>query len=314
VSREAWDWLVQQCTLGKHSWASQQWRLDEVSMQRQHRLRIHPLKKVYPKSETAYYLEAKPEREFTWKPYTKKVGQTRQSEAGMYVDLIKLLLEYAGKLRKPLKNLRSKQKFGYSSHDVDMLQFFYPCFDRAAFQHPFSIEVPADMFRAIKDTILALSVGIRRTRDGQEIGRGKGKAEFESPELRATFDAVVSLLNDVIKALELGVASGALEISGHCLIVRHSGIGPFIDETRNKVLTIVNSVFSQIDRPSFPMIPSSREWHRQHLRWLEDRRPEDRPRHAYGSQRGEEAVKRFFEEYLGYLPPPPLGDLGSDRD
>jgi len=218
-----------------------------------------------------------------------------------YLDLAKLLLHYADKLSGPIKGIRTRRKFGYSSHDVEMLEFFYPCFDRPAFRDPFHVEVPGDMIRAIEDTIIALSVGIRRTRDGVEIARGHGKAEFESPELRARFDAIVSLLHDIVKTFEIAFAIGALEVSSGWVIVRDSAIPKFMDDTRNQIISIANDMFVNIRRPPFPQIRSSRDWTHEHLPWV----------HGLSESR-RRSLDWFYRYHLHRDPPPWLGHLDEE--
>jgi len=113
------------------------------------------------------------------------------------LEIIKLLLEYANKLAKPAKQLYKQKKMGFSETDIELLEFFYACFDRPAFSVPFSHEMPTEFIQAIEDTIYAINVGIRRDRNGKIILKGKGKSEIDSAELRAKFDAVSALLFEI---------------------------------------------------------------------------------------------------------------------
>jgi hypothetical protein len=227
----------------------------------------------------------------------------------MFVDIAKLLLEHAAKISIPFKKLREKRKYDYSSHDLEMLRFFYSCFDRAAFRDPFNVEIPDRMFRAIQDTIVALTIGARRTHDGALISQGKGKTEFESTELRTKFDAVVIRLNDIIKSMEIGIASGAIAIDRGRLVVRQTKIADYVDQTRNEVLSIVNEVFSRIGLKQFSPIPATRNWKSVHIPWL------DKDAGAIKlSRREEEAIQDFFKRELGYMPPPPLSAVVEEPE
>jgi hypothetical protein len=147
----------------------------------------------------------------------------------------------------------------WSAHDLEMLDFFYPCFDRAAFRIPFVLEVPKTMIPAIEDTILALGTGIRTTRNGMTIDRGRPKAEFESDSLRALFDSISGHLTDIMIVYELASSTGQLDPRIGVVIVRDKAIPAIIDGKRNLVLKALNEVYRGLGRPAFPMIPDDEQ-------------------------------------------------------
>jgi hypothetical protein len=66
---------------------------------------------------------------------------------------------------------KSKQPLSRSKTDMEILTLMAQVFDRPAFTERFARPRPFPDFRkAISDTIEALNTGLRRTRDGFEIG------------------------------------------------------------------------------------------------------------------------------------------------
>lgn len=85
------------------------------------------------------------------------------------------------------------------------------CFDRPAFTTEFREEsnIP-DFKKAITDTIEALNTGIRRLRDGTEIGRIPRRAQLKDPTKRAVVEEAVTLLVELRARFDQFVASGEL--------------------------------------------------------------------------------------------------------
>ena len=79
--------------------------------------------------------------------------------------------------------------------DREALELMAECFDRPAFTTPLHAEshLP-DLKKAITDTIEALNTGIRRLRDGTEIGRIPRRFELEDPAKRAAIAVIVDKL------------------------------------------------------------------------------------------------------------------------
>jgi hypothetical protein len=143
----------------------------------------------------------------------------------------------------------------WSVYDVEMLTFFYPCFDRAAFQYPFLAEVPNEMIEAIDDTISALATGIRKTRGGTLIAQGRPKCEFDNEFLRGQFDLISTHLHEAKRVYEIASATGQLDIRTGVAIAADKSIPIIIDRKRNAALRLVNHVYDNLGRRPFPLIP-----------------------------------------------------------
>ena len=76
--------------------------------------------------------------------------------------------------------------------DAEILALMAECFDRPAFTTPLMQESSLpDFKKAITDTIEALNTGVRRLRDGTEIGRIPRRSELRDPAKRAALARVV---------------------------------------------------------------------------------------------------------------------------
>jgi hypothetical protein len=83
------------------------------------------------------------------------------------------------------------------------------CFDRPAFTTPFEYESNLQDFKkAITDTIEALNTGVRRLRDGTEVGRIPRKAQLKDPARREVVEEVVGHLVELRARFDEFVASG----------------------------------------------------------------------------------------------------------
>jgi hypothetical protein len=93
--------------------------------------------------------------------------------------------------------------------DDEILALMAECFDRPAFTTEFRSEssIP-DFKKAITDTIEALNTGVRRLRDGTEIGRIPRRAQLNDPAKRAVVEEVVGLLVELRARYDEFVASG----------------------------------------------------------------------------------------------------------
>lgn len=97
------------------------------------------------------------------------------------------------------------------SGDAGTLQQMRELFDRPAFTTPFRQEssIP-DFKKAITDTIEALNTGIRRLRDGTEIGRMPSRHDVRNEQARASLAHVVQLLVDIRTEFDTFMRSGVL--------------------------------------------------------------------------------------------------------
>lgn len=99
--------------------------------------------------------------------------------------------------------------------DAEILALMAECFDRPAFTTPFMQEssIP-DFKKAITDTIEALNTGVRRLRDGTEIGRIPRRSHLKDPAKRAALARVVDLLVDLRAYHDEFTASGEIRQCG----------------------------------------------------------------------------------------------------
>lgn len=99
--------------------------------------------------------------------------------------------------------------------DAEALALMAECFDRPAFTTEFRDEsnIP-DFKKAITDTIEALNTGVRRLRDGTEVGRIPRKAQLKEPAKRKVVEEVVALLVELRARYDQFVASGDLRPCG----------------------------------------------------------------------------------------------------
>lgn len=99
--------------------------------------------------------------------------------------------------------------------DDEILALMAECFDRPAFTTEFRSEssIP-DFKKAITDTIEALNTGVRRLRDGTEIGRIPRKGQIRDSGKREVVSRVVELLVELRARFDEFVASGDLKPCG----------------------------------------------------------------------------------------------------
>ena len=100
-------------------------------------------------------------------------------------------------------------------NDDEILALMAECFDRPAFTTPFMQEssIP-DFKKAITDTIEALNTGVRRLRDGTEIGRIPRRSELKDPAKRAALAKVVDALVALRAEYDSFLRSGDLRPCG----------------------------------------------------------------------------------------------------
>jgi hypothetical protein len=99
--------------------------------------------------------------------------------------------------------------------DDEALALMAECFDRPAFMTEFRSEssIP-DFKKAITDTIEALNTGVRRLRDGTEVGRIPRKAQLKDPAKRKVVEEVVELLVELRARFDGFVVSGDIRLCG----------------------------------------------------------------------------------------------------
>ncbi len=102
-------------------------------------------------------------------------------------------LSEAEALRQIQEN--SPSKAASQNDDVELIRFYSQCLDRPAFQDEFHVETSLEAFdKAIEDTITAINTGCLRARDGQVLGRARGKSFLTNTKWRNQMDTIVDLL------------------------------------------------------------------------------------------------------------------------
>lgn len=162
--------------------------------------------------------------------------------------------------------LPSRRVSSLSRPDEVILKELYVCFDRPAFRIPFEHEADLNaLMEAIDDTIAAINTGVKRTRSGLPFGKlTKGKAYLKDDEIRALLDEVVDSLS-MAKVLyaQARAAGYFFDMSqiGRKGIAFHGNhneeatkVAVMIDETRNRVIEIVNRIYRDIGLREFPYI------------------------------------------------------------
>jgi hypothetical protein len=134
--------------------------------------------------------------------------------------------------------------------DNDVLQFMAAVFDRSAFRTPFYQESSLPAFQqAIIDTIGALSTGVWRTRDGDEIRRIPSVHNLRDMKIRATLEKVVRHVDDLRRIFLTGLRKGEIRPCGcgdpNCpTFVLSPSIADQLDAARRKMLTMFRSVYA----------------------------------------------------------------------
>lgn len=154
------------------------------------------------------------------------------------------------------------------NHDLELVEFYASCLDRPAFRMHFHNELSfADFDQALEDTVLALSTGLWRTRDGVLIERSEGKRKLVNAEWREKVDAVVSSVNSARTTLRRDLGLDRMLMSAdpydHGLDRYASrfrsdrALATEMDNFRQQALDLMNEVLEEAD---LPKLKRSGEW------------------------------------------------------
>ena len=149
-------------------------------------------------------------------------------------------------------------------HDAGLIRFYAQCFDRPAFTTPFLHEFSYVNFdRAMEDTILALNTGFWRTREGDVIARSEGKTQVINTQWRQQLENLVMRLEGI-----RAVFNGALGLDRiyyttpadkEFMMERRFRndhlLADKLNELRNEVIGIMNSLLAEIGLQSLRTIP-----------------------------------------------------------
>jgi hypothetical protein len=135
--------------------------------------------------------------------------------------------------------------------DIEAMKTYAAAFDRSAFKDAFSSEMSMTAFaQAIRDTVIALSTGILRDRDGKVIASTIGRSALDSRSWRERIGLVIDMLNAIARRFELAVDSGAITIHGRgreieTYCVHDHSLLAWMDQTRAEALDILSGILAE---------------------------------------------------------------------
>jgi hypothetical protein len=147
--------------------------------------------------------------------------------------------------------------------DIEALKIYAAAFDRSAFKDHFHVEMSMSAFdQAIRDTVIALSTGTLRDREGKVLSRTIGRSALENRSWREKIGGVIDLLNTIVRRFEIAASSGAIEIHGrgraraletYCINDRE--LGYWMDATRSEALQLFSEVLAEAGLDPLPYGP-----------------------------------------------------------
>lgn len=142
--------------------------------------------------------------------------------------------------------------------DIEALKIYSGAFDRSAFKDHFLAEMSMSAFdQAIRDTVIALSTGTLRDRDGNVLSRTVGRSALENRAWREKIGNVIDLLNTIVRRFEIAASSGTIEIHGRgreleTYCINDPELGLWMDATRSQALTLFSQVLAEAGLDPLP--------------------------------------------------------------
>lgn len=142
--------------------------------------------------------------------------------------------------------------------DIEALKVYAGAFDRSAFKDHFHFEMSMSAFdQAIRDTIIVLSTGTLRDREGRVLTRTIGRSALENRSWREKIGNVIDLLNTVVRRFEIAASSGAIEIHGRgreteTYCINDHELGQWMDATRSEALKLFSEVLAEAGLDPLP--------------------------------------------------------------
>lgn len=142
--------------------------------------------------------------------------------------------------------------------DVEALKVYSGAFDRSAFKDHFHAEMSMSAFdQAIRDTVIALSTGTLRDREGNVLSRTIGRSALENRSWRDKIGSVIDLLNTIVRRFEIAASSGAIEIHGRgreleTYCINDRDLGFWMDATRAEALKLFSEVLAEAGLDPLP--------------------------------------------------------------
>jgi len=142
--------------------------------------------------------------------------------------------------------------------DIEALKFYAGAFDRSAFKDHFYGEMSMSAFdQAIRDTVIALSTGTLRDREGKVLSRTIGRSALENRLWREKIGSVIDLLSTIVRRFEIAVSSGAIQIYGRgreleTYCINDHELGHWMDATRSEALKLFSEVLAEAGLDPLP--------------------------------------------------------------
>lgn len=145
--------------------------------------------------------------------------------------------------------------------DIEALKVYAEAFDRSAFKDHFHVEMSMSAFdQAIRDTVIALSTGTLRDREGNVLNRTIGRSALGNRSWRDKIGGVIDLLNTIVRRFEIAASSGAIGIHGRgreleTYCINDHELGYWMDATRAEALKLFSEVLAEAGLDPLPYGP-----------------------------------------------------------
>lgn len=164
---------------------------------------------------------------------------------------------------RELESARAPQSV---EHDREIIEFFAHCFDRPAFKDHINQEGRMEDFdKAIEDTIIALSTGVLRTRDGSIIKQFKGKSAIQNPIWHEKLETILNMLDSLRRRLKQAKATNSYTTANateedvfYCFNDRE--VGEWFNSIREEILKEFSSICIEAGLREFHFQRRSYRW------------------------------------------------------
>jgi hypothetical protein len=142
--------------------------------------------------------------------------------------------------------------------DIEALKVYAGAFDRPAFKDHFKCEMSMSAFdRAIHDTVIVLSTGTLRDREGKLLRQTIGRSALANRSWSEKIGNVIDLLNVIVRRFEIAVSSGAIIIHGRgcdseTYCIEDHELGNWMDVTRSEALKLFSEVLKEAGLDPLP--------------------------------------------------------------
>lgn len=137
------------------------------------------------------------------------------------------------------------------AEDIKALKVYSTAFDRNVFKDQFCSEGRMSAFdQAIRDTMIALSTGTLRDREGKVLSRTIGRSVLENRSWREKIGTVIDLLNTIVRRFEIGESSGAIVIHNRgsrdeTYFINDQDLASWMNATRLEAVKLFSEVLAE---------------------------------------------------------------------